>query len=1825
MAPGSRGVGAVFVHFSGEDSGQTGDAIGEPRVPRRSWSHYLSNAPGLADQLVASRKDSAREGGCSRFAGIRAWTCEIWFREQRSTGVFLVRLRTVFRSGFRLRPGKILAIREFHVVHECVFFPTCPGLWINLLRVRKTLRASVATSVGKFRKFQHSLISSACFHARGRRSSRCRILTILVSSESLRYLLFNGTGLAQRRAWELLTIRKLRAVAEVNLLPKGLGSWTKLQRVGENLHAQTFDHNSLVSRPFLTRKVSRIEALICAPRIGQGVVSSIQLLVWSTVRSNLQRTPVGSETVWSNLGQTRSTLVKLREMCLESSSWESFDVASPRRIRPARFGLSRFACRHPRKSRGQSEIRMDENQRKEDDKDTSEAEPEGHSNTNATPPRPPTPPKPEGKDSQLDSKIDSLEEKIRLIQGLNSFGNTDFFEHVLVPQHDGATQVQGPGVREIQWERRPHDPSANLRIRFDLQRMEKKSNETFREYAQRWREKAARARPPLDEREMIKIFVDTLKNPYFDRMMGLQMQFFVDLIPPNKAAKKAPTKRKEGDVQMIGRNNGRPRQVLPTFTMQPIQPRPIQAPAPTQAPAPAPGTSDAGKAGMGNQPNDNRPYNGPQRRDFNPNSTCDFHFGEVGHTVENCGQLRHRVQDLIDHGVLKFEGLPNITTNPLPKHPEGGVNMVEIEEGNEERIAWRRLFYTLEKQRHITPLDAPPGPSTGDCINGLGGERRNTIRKRSRQPDDPSEFDWYAEINLDDIVEDEMDLDNLQDEADWGYFMEDDTDEWRDVDFSDRILPIPVYLIVPPGFVTPEFEIFYEDGDPEVHLQKYGEKMALHLENELLMISVFPESLSKQTAAWFYQLRNLTGWDDLVRVFLGAISLQSPFDSRILGRIQACLSLPALTEGEEEEKDQAMPPAKDPATPPKDLKTPPSNITTTTAEEEDAGPMVEGFEHPHHCRGGGFHHHTTDPPLPTGRRSQDVDLRTIATACLEITRKTSNDPHVSKIDNKTDCSLDNIDNSDEEIELPSDILEALERQDEGSKPNIEELEIVNLGNEGEEPREVKIGTRCAAEQKEALIALMQARQTSTATDEARSHFEDQGRGGKAIEGRFPKHSNLFGLGSQYSPGAEERTEKSESTNVVFSFMDGFSGYNQIKMAEEDKSKTAFVTHWGTFVYDVMPFGLKNAGATYQRAMVTLFHDMIHHEIEKYQLRLNPNKCAFGVTSGKLLGFIVSGRGIEIDPAKLTATCEPLFKLLRKDVKIKWTEDCQKAFDKIKEYLLNPPILVPPTPGRPLILYLTVQEASMGCMLGQQDETGKKEQAIYYLSKKFTEPETRYLLVEKTCCALAWASKKLRQYMLYYTTWLVSRMDPIKYIFEKPALTGKIARWQVLLSEFDILFVARKAIKGQAIADYLADYPSEQLELMDSEFPDEDVMIVEEDNQGRWKLYFDGAANAVGSGIGAVLVSPKGQQTPIAVKLGFDCTNNMTEYEACIVGLQAALGIRRLIPKFKYVTFTYTPRAHNHFADALATLASLIKLVEGDDVRPLRIETRDIPAYCVCIEECMNVEAEIDDKPWYYDIKRFIQDREYPSRATENEKKYIRRMAFQFFLSGEILAIDYFTKWVGGMFLQECHSSRSHPVCEEQHHLPLRNARNAHHRQCFQPKQPHDGSSLCQQFKIQHHNSAPYRPKMNGAVEAANKNVKKILSKMTETYKDWHEHLPYALCAYRTSVRTSVGATPYSLVYGMEAVLPVEVEIPSLRILSQTQLEEAEWAQARYEQLNFIDEKKIGGTVPRTALPETDRKSLQQEGSTSHFPTRRSRSEEEEYGPIRSTRKVRTII
>ena len=110
---------------------------------------------------------------------------------------------------------------------------------------------------------------------------------------------------------------------------------------------------------------------------------------------------------------------------------------------------------------------------------------------------------------------------------------------------------------------------------------------------------------------------------------------------------------------------------------------------------------------------------------------------------------------------------------------------------------------------------------------------------------------------------------------------------------------------------------------------------------------------------------------------------------------------------------------------------------------------------------------------------------------------------------------------------------------------------------------------------------------------------------------------------------------------------------------------------------------------------------------------------------------------------LTDKCDPIFKLLKKHDFGEWDDNCQKTFDKVKDYLSNPTILVPPVPKKPLILYLAIHEKSMDYVLGKHDETRRKERAICYLSKKFTNYESRYPSVEKICCVLAWTVKRLR--------------------------------------------------------------------------------------------------------------------------------------------------------------------------------------------------------------------------------------------------------------------------------------------------------------------------------------------------------------------------------------------------------------------------------------------------------------------------------------------------
>ena len=145
-------------------------------------------------------------------------------------------------------------------------------------------------------------------------------------------------------------------------------------------------------------------------------------------------------------------------------------------------------------------------------------------------------------------------------------------------------------------------------------------------------------------------------------------------------------------------------------------------------------------------------------------------------------------------------------------------------------------------------------------------------------------------------------------------------------------------------------------------------------------------------------------------------------------------------------------------------------------------------------------------------------------------------------------------------------------------------------------------------------------------------------------------------------------------------------------------------------------------------------------------------------------------------------------------------------------------------------------------------------------------ETRYVMIEHYCLALVWATHRLRHYMTEYSVHLISHLDPLRYLFDGPALVGRLMRWLVLLTEFDIDYVTQKSIRGSIVVDHLASLLVSNGRAIDDDFPDEDVAAVT--SLSGWCMYFDGAANHSGYGIGVLLISSHGDHIPRFVCLEF---------------------------------------------------------------------------------------------------------------------------------------------------------------------------------------------------------------------------------------------------------------------------------------------------------------------------------------------------------------------
>nr|XP_017246807.1 PREDICTED: uncharacterized protein LOC108218398 [Daucus carota subsp. sativus] len=452
------------------------------------------------------------------------------------------------------------------------------------------------------------------------------------------------------------------------------------------------------------------------------------------------------------------------------------------------------------------------------------------------------------------------------------------------------------------------------------------------------------------------------------------------------------------------------------------------------------------------------------------------------------------------------------------------------------------------------------------------------------------------------------------------------------------------------------------------------------------------------------------------------------------------------------------------------------------------------------------------------------------------------------------------------------------------------------------------------------------------------------------------------------------------------------------------------------------------------------------------MMLNPAKCAFGVGSGKFLGLMVSKRGIEANPDKIKAIldmeppktirdvqkltgriaalgrlvsksgdkCLPFFKALKKVKNFEWTEESQVAFEELKKYMAEPPLLSKPVDCEILYVYLAVSEQALSVVLVRED--GKVQKPVYYVSKVLHGAELNYSMIEKFALAMITASRKLRPYFQSHKIEVLTD-QPLRNIMHSPKASGRLIKWAVELGEFDIRYKPRVAIKAQALADFIVECTIDNQEVGGQENKDEmaESKEVEEKPKEYWLLFFDGASKTKTSGAGLVLQSPNGFLVEYAIKLNFPTTNNEAKYEALIAGFGLARTLRvknlkvygdsRLVVSqvngefeareetmlkylrivkaqitlFEECQIEYIPREENAKADALSQFASSDNEVCSGSVYYQVLRTPSINAKLI---------APIDTgATWMDEIKMYLESGHLPPNAEEARKLKVRALKY----------------------------------------------------------------------------------------------------------------------------------------------------------------------------------------------------------------------------------------
>ncbi|XP_024028293.1 uncharacterized protein LOC112093654 [Morus notabilis] len=603
-------------------------------------------------------------------------------------------------------------------------------------------------------------------------------------------------------------------------------------------------------------------------------------------------------------------------------------------------------------------------------------------------------------------------------------------------------------------------------------------------------------------------------------------------------------------------------------------------------------------------------------------------------------------------------------------------------------------------------------------------------------------------------------------------------------------------------------------------------------------------------------------------------------------------------------------------------------------------------------------------------------------------------------------------------------------------------------------------------------------------------------------------------------------------------------------------------------------------------------------------------------------------------SKSTDKCIPFFDTLRESKPFLWTEECEQAFQQLKEHIGKPPVLSKPVTGEVLSLYLAVSEHAVSSVLICREK--KVQLPVYYTSKRLLDAETRYPQMEELALALVVTARKLRHYFQAHSIQVLTN-HPLRQVLQKPDASGRLLKWSIELSQFDIDYKPRTAIKGQALADFVAEFTGLPAEVEGADEPP------------RWKLYVDGSSNDNGSGAGLVLHTPEGYKVTSAVRFEFSASNNEAEYEALLAGLRLAehLKVEKLdIFSDSQLIVNQVPRAENSNADALAKLATsrdalLLNLVpvevlktptteKWSEVTPVDFQPSwmdpiirysvdgELPedrqyakkmkyqaarykmhdnllyrrGYSTPLLRCLG--AEEANRGYYWpslkkDAAEYAKRCESCERYAPTPRLHSADLTsilspWPFAKWGidligplhktpggykfAIVAVDYFTKWVKAEPLTTISEAKctnfiwNNIVCRfgVPHSLVSDNGKQFNND---------NTSQFCELLGIHKNFSSVVYPQSNGQVEAVNKIIKITLKRRLDAYKGkWADELPKVLWAYRTTSRTTTGETPFSMAYGFEAVLPVEVSIPTNRV---TRYEEDRNAELMNLELDLLEE------------------------------------------------------